>query len=119
MGVHLVEDRKIHPNNDPGDAPAIGRNGPRRNKDNAPVPASSVRRGLADALASYRRLHDLSVSDMSAQLHIKPERLALIERGVLRTYTLHDVDAMMKALGLVQSRVQKTPSRAAIHQTKK
>lgn len=114
-----MEDRKIRPRNDDGDAPAIGRNGPRRTKDNSPAPASSIRRGIADALAIHRRLHDLSVHDMSVEFHIKPERLSMIERGVLKTYTRQDVEAMMKALGLIQSHGKKAPDRAVTHQNKK
>ena len=86
------------------DVPAIGRNAPRRAAGNASAPPLAVRRGLAKALIELRASENMSIADLAARIAVNPGRLDLIERGVARSFTRKDIDAILRALDLVDGR---------------
>jgi hypothetical protein len=85
------------------DAPAIGRKGPKRALENKPNPGAVVRRGIAEGLRMSRDINQLSLDELSAQVHIDAAKLSLMERGALRTLSLRDMELVMKAMGLVRT----------------
>jgi ribosome-binding protein aMBF1 (putative translation factor) len=96
------------------DVPAIGRQAPKRAPGNSPSPAFIVRDSLAKALRQNREGHDLSLRQMSVELHVDAVKLSMMERGALKTWTRQDMEAVMKAFGLLKARPSsariKTPS---------